>query len=134
MTWVKPINMPPREIHKTDQGIALKALGLLGKPLESYAGEYSDSFEYQSFPRPRGDPKQYFDSFKQQQMQACPSGDVTLIRVSDAELLFEARSDGCERFGEQSEIDRFLFGKRTVFHMVYMAKGREGAPNDLRAT
>jgi hypothetical protein len=125
MTWVRPIGMAPREVRHLEQSEAVKVYVLVGKPRESFPGEYSESFEYQDLARPRGTPQQYFEVFKQQQLQACPAGTVALVSVSDTELLLEAKSGGCERFGDQAEIDRFLFGKRDLFHMVYSVKSRE---------
>lgn len=125
MTWVRPIGMTPREVRHLDQKEAVKVYVLIGKPRESFSGEYSESFEYQDLARPRGKPQQYFDAFKQQQLQACPSGIVAPISVNETELILEAKSGGCERFGDQDEIDRFLFGRRDLFHMVYSVKLRE---------
>jgi len=124
MMWVKPTGVPPREVHKDDQTLFSKAIGMLGKARENYAGDYSESYEYQDLRRPKGSPQQFFEAFKQQQLQSCPTGTVTLISVSATELLLQATSGGCERFGDQDEIDRFLFGKRDMFHMVYMVKAR----------
>ncbi len=130
MTWVKPVAMPSRQYQSGDQSKAAidEALAQLFKPLEKYPQEYSESFEYQDFPRPLKSPQEYIDVLKELQLSGCPSGSVTPIRVSSTELLVEMKSGGCERFGNQDEIDRFLFGKTDLFHMNYMVKSPEMTP------
>jgi len=129
MAWVKPVAMHPRPYQsKPSQASINQALAQLFKPREKYPNEYSELFEYQDLPRPANSPQEYLDLFKQQQLQVCPSGSVTPIRMSNTELLFEAKSGGCEHFGDQDEIDCFLFGKTDLFHMSYMVKSREMTP------
>ena len=130
MAWVKPVAMAPRQYQSGKQsGAAIYQVGvLLYKPLEKYPHEWSESFEYQDLPRPAMSPQKYLDFFKEQQKRICPSGSVSPISISSTELLLEANSGGCERFGDQDEIDCFLFGKTDLFHMNYMVKSREMTP------
>ena len=110
-----------------------QAAALFLKPREEYPHEWSESFEYQDLPRPAMSPQAYLDVFKELQLRGCPSGSVTPMRVSSAELLLEAKSGGCQRFGDQDEIDRFLFGKTDMFHMTYMVKTLEMTPEQREA-
>ena len=130
LAWVKPMGMAPRPIYSGSMSKAASAqvVALFLKPREEYPHAWSESFEYQDLPRPAMSPQEYLDFFKAQQKRACPSGSVTPIRVNSTELLLEAKSGGCERFGDQDEIDCFLFGKTDMFHMSYMVKTLEMTP------
>jgi hypothetical protein len=130
MTWVKPVAMSPRPYQSGSMSKAASAqvVAIFLKPLEQYPQAWSDSFEYQDLPRPAMSPQEYLDFFKAQQNRACPSGSVMLIRVNGTELLLEAKSGGCERFGDQDEIDYFVFGRTDMFHMSYMVKTFEMTP------
>jgi hypothetical protein len=133
MTWVKPDDVAPRESQTLDQPAALRVYVQINKARDAYRGPYSESFEYQNTPRPRGTPKQYFDDYKREQVKACPTGTAELMRVSDNELLMEAKSGGCEKFGDQDEIERFIFGRQSLFHMIYMVKSRDMTPEQRDA-
>jgi len=115
--WVKPAQTQQRQLET--------AVG-------ATAGDGTESFEYQDLRRPAVSPAEYLDTFKALQSRDCPSGTVTPIHVDSAELLLEAKSGGCARFGNQAEIDRFLFGKTDLFHMVYTINSLEMTP-DQRA-
>ncbi len=82
--------------------------------------------------RPSVSPAEYLDTFKAALSRDCPSATFTPIRLDSAELLLEAKSGGCARFGNQDEIDRFLFGRHDLFHMNYMVKSLDMTP-DQRA-
>jgi hypothetical protein len=103
MTWVKPVAMTPRPIQSgtMSSNASVQVVALFFKPREEYPHEWSESFEYQDLPRPAMSSQEYLDS---------------------TVLLLEAKSGGCERFGDQDEIDCFLFGKTDMFHMSYMVK------------
>jgi hypothetical protein len=107
---------------------SVQVVALFFKPREEYPHEWSESFEYQDLPRPAMSSQEYLDFFKQQQKRACASGSVAPIRVDSTVLLLEAKSGGCERFGDQDEIDCFLFGKTDMFHMSYLVKTFEMTP------
>lgn len=130
LAWVKPVGMTPRPNQSGTMSSAASAqvAALFLKPREEYPHEWSESFEYQDLPRPAMLPQAYLDFFKAQQKRACPSGSVTPIIVNSTELLLEAKSGGCQRFGDQDEIDCFLFGKTDMFHMTYMVKTLEMTP------
>ncbi|HUA38178.1 MAG TPA: hypothetical protein VMA35_07225 [Candidatus Sulfopaludibacter sp.] len=130
LAWVKPVGMIPRSIQSGAMSSAdsVQAAALFLKPREEYPHEWSESFEYQDLPRPAMSPQAYLEVFKELQLRGCPSGSVTPISVSSTELLLEAKSGGCQRFGDQDEIDRFVFGKTDTFHMTYMVKTLEMTP------
>jgi hypothetical protein len=130
LTWVKPVGVASRPNHSGTMSSAASAqvAALFLKPREEYPHEWSESFEYQDLPRPAMPPQAYLDVFKELQLRGCPSGSVTPISVSSTELLLEAKSGGCQRFGDQDEIDCFLFGKTDMFHMTYMVKTLKMTP------
>jgi len=133
LAWVKPVRMTPRPNQSDVTGrmsnaASMKVVALFLKPREEYPHAWSESFEYQDLPRPAMLPQAYLDVFKELQLRGCPSGSVTPINVSSTELLLEAKSGGCQRFGDQDEIDCFLFGKTDMFHMTYMVKTLEMTP------
>jgi hypothetical protein len=123
MEWVKPVQMEPRPstVSASMQASAQMATQL-GKPAEAPPGDWTESFEYQVVARPSVSPAEYLETFKALQSRDCPSATVTPIRVDSAELLLEAKSGGCARYGDQDEIDRLLFGRNGLFHMVYSVK------------
>lgn len=123
MVWVKPVAMTPRAAVASPID-ASKAVQLF-RPLESFSREWTERFEYQDLPRPSVTPAAYLDVFRDLQARNCPSGTVEPLRVESAELLLEARSGGCAAFGEQDEIDRFIFGQSDMFHMIYVVKAHE---------
>ena len=90
-------------------------------------------FEYQDLPKPAVGPDQYLAYFKAQEAANCPSGTVTPVKVDKTELLLEARSGGCTRFGTQSEVDRFVFADTRMFHMVYAVRAPSLSASDRRA-
>lgn len=130
LAWVKPVGMIPRpnQSGTVSSAASAQVAALFLKPREEYPHEWSESFEYQDLPRPAMSPQAYLDVFKELQLRGCPSGSVTPISVNSTELLLEAKSGGCQRFGDQDEIDRFLFGKTDMFHMSYMVKTLEMTP------
>ena len=135
LAWVKPVGMTPRPNQSGTMSSAASAqvAALFLKPREEYPHEWSESFEYQDLPRPAMSPQAYLDVFKELQLRSCPSGSVTPISVSSTELLLEAKSGGCQRYGDQDEIDRFLFGQTDMFHMTYMVKTLEMTPEQHEA-
>jgi hypothetical protein len=73
-------------------------------------------------------PQKFLEVFKEEHLRQCPSGSVTPVQVSDTEFLFEVKSGGCPHFGDQDEIDRFLFTESDAFHLIYTVKAREMTP------
>lgn len=135
LTWVKPVAMSPRPYQSGSMSDAASAqvVALFLKPRQEYPHPWSESFEYQDLPRPAISPQAYLEVFKELQLRACSSGSVTPIRVDSTELLLEAKSGGCERYGDQDEIDCFLFGRTDMFHMSYMVKTLEMTPEQREA-
>jgi hypothetical protein len=88
-------------------------------------GEWTEMFGYHDLPQEGISPREFFDQFKAGQARQCPSGSVSLIELSDNELMFEAKSGGCPHYGDVDEIDRYLFGKSDLFQMEYTVKARE---------
>ena len=115
--WVEPKNTPAP---------ASKTKGAV-KPRPT---DWAAGFEYQNLPLPAVASDKYLDIFKAKQAENCPTASVTPLRVDKNELLLEAKSGGCARFGTQSEIDRFLFGENRLFHMVYTIQSLELSPPD----
>jgi hypothetical protein len=91
-------------------------------------GEWTEMFGYHDLPQEGISPREFFDQFKAGQARQCPSGTVSLIELSDTELMFEAKSGGCPHYGDVDEIDRYLFGKSDLFQMEYTVKAREMTP------
>jgi len=123
MVWIKPVVMP-RAADAASPGGAAQAVELFKRP-EPFSGEWTERFEYQDLPRPNGTPAAYLEIFKAAQARSCASATVEAVRVETAELLLEARSGGCAALGELDEIDRFIFGRTDLFHMVYVVKAHD---------
>jgi hypothetical protein len=132
MTWVKPVVMPPRQDQSDnpplDNENSEAALALLERPQVGKAPEWSECFEYLDLPLPAISPQEYLVGFTEHLESRCPTASVIPIRVSSTDLLLEIKSGGCELYGDQAEIDCFLFGKTDLFHMTYSVKSRELTP------
>ena len=67
MMWVKPLGLVPRQNQqsKNNSSVATDSIkdsiGMIGKSLEEYPGQWIESFEYQDLPRPAKSPQQYFE-------------------------------------------------------------------------
>jgi len=89
------------------------------------SGAVFKNFSVPEVPAAAGTPQHYFEERKHQQSKLCPGGTADLLRATNNESLFEAKSAGCENVGDRDEINRFIFGHRSVFHVVYTVKARE---------
>jgi hypothetical protein len=132
MTWVKPVVMPPPQDQSgnppLDNENSEAAVALLDKPRVGKAPEWSELFEYLDLPLPAVSPREYLVGFTEHLESHCPAASVIPIRVGSADLLLEIKSGGCELYGDEAEIDCFLFGKTDLFHMTYAVKSRELTP------
>jgi hypothetical protein len=132
MTWVKPVVMPPRQDQSgnppLDDENSEAVVALLDKAHPGKAPEWSECFEYVDLPLPATSPQEYLAGFTKNLKSHCPTASVIPIRVSGTDLLLEINSGGCELYGDQAEIDCFLFGKTDLFHMNYTVKSRELTP------
>lgn len=137
MTWVKPIVKPPGHDQTAnpplDNEHTEAALALLEKPQVGKAPEWSECFEYVDLPLPAISPQEFLAGFTEHLKGHCSTASVIPIRVSSTDLLLEINSGGCELYGDQAEIDCFLFGKTDLFHMNYTVRSRALTP-DQRET
>jgi hypothetical protein len=90
--------------------------------------KWTELFEYQNAPRPIVSTKQFFARLGDEVVSECPTATFTLIKADRSDLMFQTKSGGCARFGDQDEIERFIFGKSNLFHLMYTARTRVMTP------
>lgn len=122
MRWVRPEGMAPRPALPPAQGGAQNGpdpATQLRKPMAA-PGAWTASYEFQVMPRPPQPGQEYFASFREAMLAECPSADIRPLQLDSVDIVIEAHARGCARFGQQSQIDRFLFGAKNLYHIVYV--------------
>jgi hypothetical protein len=135
MRWIRPEGTPPRPVAvpaKDGSAPRPDPAAQLGKPATAPTGTWSASYEFQTAPSPGQPGQAYFAAFRRAMMAECPSAEVTPLQLDSVEIVVEAHARGCPRFGQQSQIDRFLFGGTDLYHMVYAIHAGSFAPGQRR--
>jgi hypothetical protein len=90
--------------------------------------QWTELFECQNAPRPVVSVQQFFARLGDEVLRECPTATFSLIRRSESDQMFETKSRGCRRFGDQDEIERFIFGESNLFHLMYTVRKPEMSP------
>jgi hypothetical protein len=121
--WVMP--------KETDEDRAReRAEAAAGKPppRPRYRGRWIEQFDYHILEQPRVPPREYVETFTERMRRSCPDSVTTPLRISDAEVLLEVVTSGCEPFGREDELLRFVFDQPNFVELGYTVKAQAMTP------
>jgi hypothetical protein len=127
--WVRPAETDEERAREISDAAAA------GKPTPRprYRGEWTEQFEYRTVDRPNVPPAEYAQIFAERMQRNCPDAVITPIRVSEAEVLVEVVTSGCEPFGNEDELLRVVFDQPEVVELGYTVKATAMAPAQRRS-